>query len=1140
MTLSQSYGKEDQFPDCDPCKLEIALNSLSEHYAVLFSYKTSLVKNVEVSFRIDEKEDFDAALNRLISGLNLKYKPIDSKYYLLYAQGSENDKNVRRMERKIKSLRSLENETGIKLFRKNEDNSLTLQNIYESAQFQQTGIEVSGTVVNSENEPLIGVNVLVKGTDNGTATDFDGKFILKNVEEDAVLVLSYIGYVSQEIALADNTSLTIVLQEDSQTLDEIVVIGYGTQKKSDLTGSVSQIDAKSFENQSMTQFSDMITGTVAGLNTSQNTSAKGGSSLQIRGPKSLNAATNPMIVLDGSIYNGSINDINPADIESIDILKDASSAAIFGARSAAGVIIVTTKRGKSGKPVFNFSGSTGITEVNNDLEPFSALGYLDFRRDVLIDMQTGNPNYYFFNPNQLPDGVSLDQWRSANSNSQQDNEQEWLSRLGFFDIEIENYLAGETVDWYNEVINRGIRQDYNISIGGGLGKSNYYWSIGYTNNEGVILGDKFSTLRSKLNFDFEVTDWLDIGMNAQLAQSDESGVPASLSYMYLMSPYGSIYNPDGSLKWYPNDYNVQNPLLNSALQQRLNQNTSLFVPLFAKFKLPFGIDYKLSFQPQYVFGKSYNFWPSTTIVGGSSHSKGYGTRYEASSFTWILDNLIHWTKEFDVHSFDLTLLYSSEKAKSFSSNTTNETFLPNENLLYNGLQFGTNPSIYYNDQQVNGDAAMARLNYTLLDKYLVTASIRRDGYSAFGKETPRAVFPALALAWKISEEEFFNVDWISQMKIRSSWGINGNRSIGAYSALAQVSSNLYFDGTNTQIGVRNSSLENYGLAWEKTESINVGLDLGIFQNRIELSADYYDITTNDLLMNRLLPALTGFDNITTNLGELGNRGFEFTLNSYNVVSSNFNWESDFTFSLNRNKIKKLFGDYEEVVVDGQTISREVPDYSNEWFPGEALDRVWNYDVVGIWQADEADAAAQYRLEPGDFKAVDVDENGVYEALSDKQFIGYSAPRFRFGLRNQFTFFKYFTASLFIRADLGHLGAFGEALNNGGATYDKRNRQAIPYWTPENQSNDYARLLTNTTSFGGGLMIYRSRSFVRIQDFTFSYNLPESMMSNIKLQNLRLYGSIRNLYSFDNWPGWDPESGNIPMPRNYSIGLAFSL
>jgi hypothetical protein len=314
------------------------------------------------------------------------------------------------------------------------------------------------------------------------------------------------------------------------------------------------------------------------------------------------------------------------------------------------------------------------------------------------------------------------------------------------------------------------------------------------------------------------------------------------------------------------------------------------------------------------------------------------------------------------------------------------------------------------------------------------------------------------------------------------------------------------------------------------------------KNRIDLSADVYDKTTSDLLMNRILPRVTGFSNITTNLGAVVNRGFEMTLNTKNISNADFSWRSSFVFSLNRNKIKNLFGDVGAYTLLGQKQTGEVPDFTNKWFPGQAVDAVWDYKVIGVWQNNEKGEAAKYNMQPGDFKAVDVNADGKYVDVEDKQFIGYTVPRYRLGLRNEITFMKNFTASVFIRADLGQIGAYNVALNSGFESNDRWNRNSgpVPYWTADNPNNEYARLNVNTGAYGGGLMIYKPRSFVRIQDISLAYTLSNDAAHHLKMNNLQFFGAIRNLATFTKWPGWDPESGMFPMPRTFTIGLSCSL
>ncbi|MDF9798898.1 TonB-linked SusC/RagA family outer membrane protein [Catalinimonas alkaloidigena] len=1009
------------------------------------------------------------------------------------------------------------------------------------------GINVSGTVTSVEdNMPLPGVNVIVQGTGTGAVTNINGEYSLEVPSSKSILVFSFVGYISQEVTVGNSNTIDVNLSADQAQLDEVVVIGYGTQKKSDLTGAVSRVDGESIQNKSYTQVTEMLSGQVAGIYANQSPSPAGGGAMEVRGPTSLTGGTDPLIVLDGVIFNGNIADINPNDIEHIDVLKDASSAAVYGSKAASGVVIITTKKGERGKPTINFTAKTGVSLLTNyDFRPRNAAEYEDFRRDYFRTVGIANrEDWYWDDPNDLRSGVTLEQWRNANPNPNPDDTQEYLGRLNFFNTEIDQYLAGETVNWFDEIIRPGLRQNYDLSVGGGAENFNYYWSIGYVDNEGVIAGDDFTAIRTRLNVDFAVTDWLNVGVNAQYTHRDQSTVPASMNFSSI-SPYSRIYDEDNKLEWYPHGYSiVTNPLINYYGQEKYDRTHSLFAAMFADVALPFGFNYRVSFQPRMEFAKDYNFWDSETIVGGRTYLDGYGTREDGTLNAWMIDNILSWNQQFGVHAFDVTLLYNAEQTKTYNSYGENQTFLPNQQLGYNGLQFGSKPLVSTNDTEAGGEALMARLNYTLLDRYLLTASVRRDGYSAFGQEHPTATFPAAALAWKISDESFYNSELVNRLKLRLSWGVNGNRDIGIYSALAQIGSELYYDGTNVQMGLYNNTLANPGLRWERTESFNIGVDMGLLDDRIDLSANVYDMRTTDLLMSRKLPEITGFTSIISNLGELSNRGMELSLNTVNISNQNLSWKSSFVFSLNRNKIESLFGDYEEVEVNGETITREIPDYTNLWFPDEAIDVVWEYDVVGVWQLDEASEAAEYNMVPGDYKAVDVDDSKTYDALVDKQFIGYEQPRYRLGLRNDFSFLKDFTASVFIRADLGHIGAFDYAVHES-STYDRINIWNIPYWTPTNGNNEYARTSEVHGAYGGGLRIFKPRSFVRVQDISLAYNIPMTFAERINVNSLRIFVSARNLFTFTDWPGWDPETGlsgtaDGPMPKTFSVGVNISL
>lgn len=1001
------------------------------------------------------------------------------------------------------------------------------------------GQEVQGTVIDSETEePIPGVNVVVDETTIGTTTDLDGEYELELPSDDVVLVFSFVGYVTQEIPVDGREEIDVALEEDVAGLEEVMVVGYGTVERTDLTGSVDRMDAERLRDQSVTDVSEMLSGTIAGFNATQGTSASGGASFEVRGQNSLSAGTEPMIVLDGMIFNGNLRDINPNDVESIDVLKDASSAAVYGARAASGVVLITTTRGEAGTPTVNFDSRMGVAETTTDHYKWRGPeDYIQMRQDFYRSQHLDRPNYYWNHPDDLPDGVTQEEWHELNPSPLSDPEEEWISRMNFFPLEAELYREGETFDWGEFLYPRAVRQEVDLSISGGTDDVQYYWSAGYTDNEGVRLGDQFSAIRTRLNLDFEPIDWLSLGVNAQYANRDESSITAGFGY--TMSPFSRLYDEEGNVEWYPHGYSVAtSPVVNTLSADRDRKLNSMFGEAFGEVSLPYGIAHRVAFQPRYEFIRDYQFWGPETITGGRNVEGGRADRTDAQEFDWMLTNMMTWDREVGIHHFDVTLVHEVEELRTRNSFMQNTTFRPSPVLGYSGLQFGDSPDVNTNDTKVTGDAMMARLNYTLLDRYLFTASIRRDGYSAFGQENPRATFPAAAFSWHLSEESFFDVDWVNHLALRLSWGVNGNRDIGAYSSMAQLGSNMYYDGSNIQMGVYTSTLQNPALRWEETESINIGLDVGLIENRVDLTLDYYESTTSNLLVNRTLPRTTGYQNVTTNIGELANRGFEMTVHTVNATSSDFMWRSNLNLSLNRNKIESLFGDMGTYTLLGEEHEGELPDFDNEWFPGYSIDAVWDYDIVGIWQMDEEAEADEYGLQPGDIKAVDVNGDGDFDEEIDKQFIGHTEPRFRIGFGNEVDYGN-FSASVFIRSDLGHIRPFSHAIHES-STYDRRNVEPIPYWTEENESNEWPRLSQNHDVYGGGIMMYKDASFVRIQDVTLSYTLPSEITDWMQMQSLRVYGSIRNLYSFDSWPGWDPESGLTPMPRTFSLGLNLTI
>lgn len=769
----------------------------------------------------------------------------------------------------------------------------------------QQKVTVKGKITDEHNEPVIGANIMEKGTTNGVISDFDGFFTL-NVSSGATLVVSYIGFAQQEIPVKDKRDFVIRLAEDSETLNEVVVIGYGSARKRDLTGAVMQVKSAQLENESPSSMQDLLRANVPGLSVGFSAGPKPGGSLLIRGKNSINAGTDPLIVLDGVIYPGDLADINPNDIEQIDVLKDASSAAIYGARSASGVIIITTKMGKSEKPTISFDASIGVATQAIVPEVYQGDEFTAWRTDVFNSANPNHRPYEFNDPRKLPADVSIEDWMKYD-NSTGDPVETWLRRIGFKNLEIQNYLDGKSVDWADMVFQNGLRQDYNASISGKTKGVNYYWSMGWTDNEGIIVNNGYKSFKTRLNLDAKINKFLTVGLNAQFVQRDASAIGADWVQYQKLTPYGSPTNEDGTMKLNPgDDTSAKHPLIDSYYTDKRNVINNLNANIYAKVSLPFNISYQMNFSPRYEWATDYvhksSEHPSWKDFGGSA------SRTFRNDFLWQLDNIVKWKQTFaKVHDVDFTFLFNAEKFQRWSDEMNNEGFDPNDDLGYHYMKGGILPTISSNDEYRTGDALMARLFYSYDNRYMITGTVRRDGYSAFGQKNPRAVFPSVAVGWVFSDEPFLKkLNWLDYGKLRFSWGLNGNRDIGVYRALARMGNSKYmyvspdgkvYNGSYLYV----NSLANKELKWERTASFNLGLDFSIFNERLKGNIDIYKANTKDLLIERTLPELIGFSSVMSNLGEVENKGIELSLTSKNIDTKNFAWSSTFNFTLNRNK-----------------------------------------------------------------------------------------------------------------------------------------------------------------------------------------------------------------------------------------------
>lgn len=1015
---------------------------------------------------------------------------------------------------------------------------------------QEQKFTVKGSVKAQSGEPIPGVTITVKGTNTGVISDVNGNYSIPASSANSTLVFSFVGLKTQEIAVNNKTSINVVMEEETIGLEEVVAVGYGTVKKRDLTGAVAQVKTERLENEKPQTVQDVLRGNIAGLSVGFSTSAKGGGDFEIRGDNTLKTSSSPLIVLDGVIYQGGLEDINPSDIETIDVLKDASSSAVYGSRAANGVIIITTKKGKQGKPMINVSSSVGVATMASLQEVHDPYDFINWRTDVMKSLNyynaaTNTKQYKFDDPTKLPEGVTEAMWRDGSTGELLDI---WLPRLGLLPVEIKNYKAGTPTDWDKMVFQNGIRQDHNLSLSGKKDEVTYYWSLGYNSNEGIVVGDKFATLRSRINLEAKVTDWLNVGINTQFANRDESNINADWGRRINNSPWGSIYKDDGvTLRISPVDdlgRGAKHPLYDKIFQNRRRVHNTLVSNLFAKITLPLGITYQMNFAPRSEWYENMNH--QSALHEEWAKFGGQADREQRRIYSWQLDHLVKWNKTFNkLHTVDVTLLANAEKYQSWQNSMSTQGFSPTDALGFHNMSAGksTSNSISSNDEYSTGDALMARLFYSYNSRYMVTLSIRRDGYSAFGLRNPRGTFPSVALGWVISDEQFFKNHILTYTKLRLSYGENGNREVGRYDALSSMSIGKYpyqsLAGSvfeSNQIYV--NRMANPNLKWEKGRALNIGLDYALWGGKIDGSIEYYKMNTLDLLVDRKLPDLLGFSSVATNLGELENTGFEFTVNARIINRDNFKWNSSFNIAYNKNKIVHLYGDMVDVK-DAQgnvTGKKEGDDTANKWFIGQPISRIWEPKILGVWQKGQEVEAAKYGQYPGDFHLEDVDNSGKINEL-DNQFQGQTEPLYRWNLRQEFNVFKNFDVSFSMYSNMGHVGVYNVAKNRENFP-ERVNQIVTPYWTPENPLNDYARIYSNE---GGAVFnVYRDRSFIRLDNFSVAYTVPRNIIQKVDISNLKLFTTVRNIgYWAPNWIFWDPEASG-PNPRTYTIGVNITL
>lgn len=970
---------------------------------------------------------------------------------------------------------------------------------------------VKGVVKDTSGKGIAGVTIRVKGGAETVQTNGQGNFSIQ-ASPGSTLIITSVGFKEKQITIGQQANLDVALVPAENVLEELVVVGYGSQKRSDITGSVASVPKDRLSKIPVNNVMQAIQGAVSNVTVSQASSIPGDApSVQVRGRNSINANSQPYIVVDGiplSRTDGSINDINPNDIESVEILKDPSAVAIYGVNGSNGVILITTKRGTTGKPSIRYSGYGGVENIAHILEPVSGeellKRYAEYARITNTSLYNGGPvrNQY----------------------------------------EYDNYKNGVTTDWLDAVTQTGVIQNHNVSLSGGSENAKYFVSGDYLNEKGVLLGYNYKRYSFRTNTDFKATKYLSVGTSSFIVAHNRDGGRANLLQAAAMSPYARMYNEDGSLTQYPM-YSEQlwsNPLLPTTLDPQRRQFN---ISLNGYADLNFGELYKPLTGLKYKLNAGYSFVPvRNNVYEGESvyNFAGFGRITNNETQTYTLENILTYTKDFGKHHIDFTGLYAAKSKYWQQAIATGEVF-PNDALGWGNLGAASTQKVSSQADLYRSISQMGRLNYAYDSRYMMTLTVRRDGASVFGRNNKYGTFPSAAAAWNLHNESFMQnaKHIVNNLKWRISYGLSGNEAIGIYQTQFLMNSYpIAMNGlSNTALTIR-TMMGNDNLQWEKTKGFNTGVDFGLFNNRISGSIDVYKSNTYDLLLQQRLPNLTGFASVYSNIGKIENKGIDLTLNTKNIVKDQFNWSSTVVFSRNKNKITDVYGNGKD-------------DLGNRWFIGQPIGVIYDYTKVGIWQEEEIASGANKgwddAAQAGDLKLADLNADGKIDD-GDRSVLGQTTPKWTAGLTNTFTY-KAFTLNVFLNTVQGVL------LNNPqiGAASDEMGRRSTPaalgYWTPENKSNEWRSLGNHSNVHGYGFP--SNASFTRLKDVTLSYTMPQPLVEKIGVQGLTVYASGRNLYTWTNWLGWDPEARDIgrgstddninyPMVRTYVLGINLSF
>ncbi|MCE5345557.1 MAG: TonB-dependent receptor [Bacteroidales bacterium] len=989
---------------------------------------------------------------------------------------------------------------------------------YYCGDLMAQGSKVSGKLTDSSGNPVPGATIVVKGTTNGTLTGVDGNYSLNNVNPSATLIFSFVGMTTQEIALNGRTQLDVTLVSEAVGLEEVVVVGYGTMRKKDLTGSVASVDrAQILSNPSVSAISS-IQGKVAGIDVFS-TSQKPGDAptIRVRGNRSIKASNDPLYVVDGIPFMGDLKDVNSADIESIEVLKDASATAIYGSRGANGVVLVTTRRGKSGKSEVTFDSYYGV-QVNNKLDIMNAEEFVECRRQAqrnagkyASDVPTLALDKTMF---YYPDKYVLESISAA------------YDENGNYDpSKIKSY------DWVGAISQTGTIQDHQLNVLGGTDKTKISFSAGYFDNKGGIQGYGYSKYSLRLTIDQEINRWLKIGGSMASSFNKKEETTNVFYYAAITNPLNPFRDENGVLQLMPGGELMANAILAAQNDATENKANRFYGSYYAEIKLPAGIKYRLNFGPDYQDGRTGVFRGSKGSLLGGSPTASNST---FNQFHYTLDNLLYYDKIFNnVHRLGVTLLNSIE-SYNYESLNGSVSGLPYEYQMWNNL--GTATAITglgssYSQWRLN--SYMGRVNYALKDKYMLTLTGRYDGSSRLAEDHKYSFFPSVAFSWRIIDEPFMkSISLFDDLKLRMGYGKTGNTSISPYETLGSLSRTTYVSGDNGFFGYAPNLLINSDLRWETTGQYDMGLDFSLLNKRLSGSIDVYQQNTHDLLLPRQLPIASGFSSITQNIGSTRNSGIEVSLSGLLInTAGGFQWRTDVMFYANKEEITELY-------------YGKVDDIGNKWFIGHPINSYYDYKFTGIWQNTDEDNAlmAQYNANgstyaPGEIKLYDKDDNKKITA-DDRVILGSTVPKWSGSLSSTMEY-KGIDFSFFLYTRQGQT-----VYDEMGGQYEARyNWLNVNYWTPENKSNEFPRPLAGRqTPLNFGTVCYQDGSFVKLKYVTLGYTIPERILSKIDMHKLRIYATAQNPYMHKNCWSIDPEGlgFNVPSVKTFIVGLSASF